>query len=150
MITVSAGSPTVATMAAPPAAVPSVADPLLYIVTRAFVSRIDCKLVFAVVTFRVYLPVTRVGPEALTLVWEVSALGSSFIKLWADELATVTGKFNLKTQLIIKIVAGGRLAAKRTSFTHTITLDTEYLPRTCVISTRFTLAHLIIGDIGGL
>ncbi len=149
MITGPTGSPAVATMAAPPAAVPSVADPSVYFATWAFVSRVDCKLVFAVVTFRVYLPVTLVGPEALTLVWEVSALGSSFIKLWVDELATVTGNFNLKTQLIIKVVAGDRLAAKKTPLTHAITLDTKYLPRTCVVSLCVTSVHLIIGDIGG-
>ncbi len=64
-------------------------------------------------------------------------------------LATVTGNFDLNTQLIIKVVAGSRSAAKKTPLTHTITLDTEYLPRTCVVSLCFTSAHLTIGDIGG-
>ncbi len=44
IISGSAGSPTVATMAVPPAVVPPVADPSAYIVTWAFVSQIDCKL----------------------------------------------------------------------------------------------------------
>ncbi len=47
MITGSEGSSTVATMAAPPVGVPPVADPLVYIVTWAFVSQNDCKLLFA-------------------------------------------------------------------------------------------------------
>ncbi len=41
--------PTVTTTAAPPAVVPPVADPSVYIVTWAFVSRINCKLRFAVI-----------------------------------------------------------------------------------------------------
>ncbi len=49
MIAGSAGSPTVATMEAPPAVVPPVADPSVYIVTGAFVSRINCKFRFAVI-----------------------------------------------------------------------------------------------------
>ncbi len=41
-ITRSAASPTVATMAAPPAMVPPVADPSVCILTWALVPRIDC------------------------------------------------------------------------------------------------------------
>ncbi len=48
MITGSAVSPVVATMAAPPAVVPPVADPSVWIVTGAFVFRINCKVRFAV------------------------------------------------------------------------------------------------------
>ncbi len=41
---------TVATMAAPPAVVPPIADPSAYIVTSAFVSQMDYTLLFAVKT----------------------------------------------------------------------------------------------------
>ncbi len=54
MITVSAGSPTVATMAAPPVVVPPVADPnwlQIYVCCNS-------------------LPVTLANPRALYLVWE--------------------------------------------------------------------------------
>ncbi len=76
MIRGSAGSPTVATMAALPAAVTNVADPMVYIGTWAVVSRINCKLMFAAIACRVYLPGTLAIPGALNLV-----LGSSFIRL---------------------------------------------------------------------
>ncbi len=49
MITGSVGSPTVAAMAVPSAAVPPVADPSVFIVTWAFVFRINCKLRFAMI-----------------------------------------------------------------------------------------------------
>ncbi len=49
MITGSAGSPIVATIVAPPVVVPSVADPSVHIVTWAFVSRINCKPMFAAI-----------------------------------------------------------------------------------------------------
>ncbi len=42
MMTEPVGSPVVATIAAPPAVVPPVADPSVMIVTGAFVSRIYC------------------------------------------------------------------------------------------------------------
>ncbi len=51
MITGSAGSPTMSTLAAPPAVVPPVADPSVYIVTWAFVSQINYKLRFAVIAW---------------------------------------------------------------------------------------------------
>ncbi len=51
MITGSAGSPTVSTMAVLPAVDPPVADPSVYIVTLALVSRINCKRMFAAIVF---------------------------------------------------------------------------------------------------
>ncbi len=51
MITGLAGSPTVATMAAPPAIVPPVAEPSVFIVTGAFASCFHCKLMFVGISF---------------------------------------------------------------------------------------------------
>ncbi len=48
-ITGSAGSPTLSTTAGPPAVVPPVVDPSVYIVTWDSVSRINCKLRIAVI-----------------------------------------------------------------------------------------------------
>ncbi len=88
MITGSAGSPTVATMAAPPAVVPPVADPSVYIMMWAFVSQINCKLRFAVLACWGAAPSGYTSQEPLLSQgqssWsgrgslEVSVLGSSF------------------------------------------------------------------------
>ncbi len=95
MITGSAGFPTVATMAVPPAVVPPVADPSMYIVTLAFVSRINSKLRFAVIACWGATPSEYTSQEPLLAQgqssWsgrgslEVSVLGSSFIRLSAAE-----------------------------------------------------------------
>ncbi len=95
MITGSAGSPTVATMAAPPAVVPPVSDPSAYTVTLTFVSRIDCKLMYDMMTGLGAAPSGYTSQEPLLAqgqsIWfgrgslEVSVLGSSFIRLWAAE-----------------------------------------------------------------
>ncbi len=56
-VTGSAGSPIVASMAAPPAVVPPVADPSVYIVTLAFVSWVDvCLLLLPVGVLRLLCP----------------------------------------------------------------------------------------------
>ncbi len=89
MITESAGSPTVSTMAAPPAVVPPVADPSVYIVTWAFVNRINCKLMFDATAcrggedyaHRVDLPVTLASSGTLTLVLEGFSQGQYFKQL---------------------------------------------------------------------
>ncbi len=95
MITGSAGSPTVATMAAPPAVVPPVADPSVYIVTLAFVSQITCKLRSVVIACWGAAPSGYAFQEPLLAseqsIWSgkgslgVSVLVSSFNRLWAAE-----------------------------------------------------------------
>ncbi len=70
MITGSVGSSTVATKAAPPAVAPPVADPSVFIVTWAFVSRINCKLMFAVIASWVCLPGNLASLGVINLVWE--------------------------------------------------------------------------------
>ncbi len=59
-----------ATMAAPPAVVPPVADPSVYIVTWTFASRISCKLMLGGCAFRVYFPGSLASPRAINLVSE--------------------------------------------------------------------------------
>ncbi len=84
MLTGSAGSPTVATMAAPPAVVPPVADPSVYVVTWAFVSRINCKLRFTVIAYYGYT-----SQEPLLAQGQSIGLGGVFLRLvfWAAPLS---------------------------------------------------------------
>ncbi len=76
MITGSTGSPSVATMAAFPAVVLPVTGPSVYIGTWAYASRnkleayVWCDSLLGSFTFRAYLPVTLVSPEALNFVWK--------------------------------------------------------------------------------
>ncbi len=75
-----------------PAVVPPVADPSVYIVTWAFFSRINCKLMFAVIACWGTSPSGYTSQEPLLAQgqsnWfgrgslEVSVLGSSFIRFW--------------------------------------------------------------------
>ncbi len=75
--------------------VPPVADPSVYIVTWAFVSRINCKLRFAVLACWGATPSGYTSQEPLLAQaqssgsgrgsLEVSVLGSSFIRLLAAE-----------------------------------------------------------------
>ncbi len=95
MFTGSAGSPTVAAMAAPHAVIPPVADPSVYIVTWAFFSRINCKLRLVVIACWGAAPSGYTSQEPLLAqgqsIWsgrgslEVSVLGSPFIRCWAAE-----------------------------------------------------------------
>ncbi len=79
MTTGSVGSSTVATKAAPLAVAPPV-----FIVTWAFVSRINCKLMFAVIAFWVCLPGNLASLGAINLVWE----GLLREVLWAAHLSS--------------------------------------------------------------
>ncbi len=110
MVTGSVGSPTVATTAVLPSVVPPVADPSVYIVTWAFVSRITCNFGFAVIACWGAAPSSYISQEPLLAqrqsIWsgrdslEVCVLGGSVIRFWAAErkLSRTRGDGELRRQ----------------------------------------------------